>query len=56
VKIIAYQIVGDRYSDFVEVEVMRLIGEGWQPLGGASVATETETQYGETIQAMVKYE
>jgi len=56
-KVIEYMYVTNGASTlcFVE-EINRLIGEGWQPLGGIAVTYNGDDQMWDTWQAMVKYE
>ncbi len=57
-KIVAYTLVEREKSAEVDETVTRLLGEGFQPLGGISVAT-AETEGGPLreifAQAMVRY-
>ena len=51
-KIIAYKLVKFQIATELEDTVNVLIKEGWQPLGGVSIANEIMDH----CQAMVKYE
>ena len=51
-KIIAYKMVKFSNAQELEETVNKLIQEGWQPQGGASIANEIMDH----CQAMVKYE
>ena len=53
-----YQILsvcldGDGASDALIRKVEAAISQGWKPLGGIAVATETAERYGHFHQAMV---
>lgn len=49
-----YKVVAEESVPDVEVEVAKLIGEGWVPQGGFMVAVETEFEVSWFYQAMVK--
>ncbi|WP_020526155.1 DUF1737 domain-containing protein [Flexithrix dorotheae] len=56
-KVIDYKIISSSNPRFVEKEVKKLLSEGWELLGGASIG---EINRGGTMdgfcQSMVKYE
>ena len=57
-KVIEYKICREAYSLVFEKAVLRLLSEGWQPLGGVCFIERHDFEMGNQyvyVQAMVKY-
>lgn len=51
-----YKIISRPDTIHLEIDVMDLIGLGYEPIGGVSAFYRDDTETGYVVQAMVKYE